>query len=215
MVLRKFMGIFAVTLLVCGASIATAGIPDLFESEAAAATGGTLSLFCLPNGGGSAFADAYVKDAATVTNADATITLTLRDGGGVAIDNFPREDLWLQWIDESKMHVCSGGTIANANTDAAGVTVWANALVLGGYSETLVQVMVNGDALTSSAGIALSANSADLNFSGKVDLADVGIFAADFIAPVKPYRSDFASGGGALNVADVGKMALGVGAECP
>ena len=209
------MGILTVTLIVCGASIATAGIPDLFESEAAAATGGTLSLFCLPNGGGNAFADAYVKDAATVTVADATITLTLRDGGGVAIDNFPAEDMWLQWLSESTMHVCSGGTISDGDTGPDGVTEWANALVLGGYAETLVQVMISGDALTSSLGIPLSANSADLNFSGKVDLADVGIFAADFIAPVKTYRSDFASGGGDLNVADVGKMALGVGAECP
>ena len=89
------MGIFAVTLIVCGASFATAGIPDLEESTAAAATSGTLSLFCLPNGAGSAFADAYVKGGsggATVA-ADATITLTLRDGGGFVIANFPAEDL--------------------------------------------------------------------------------------------------------------------------
>lgn len=216
MVLRKLMGIFAVTLIVCGASFATAGIPDLEESTASAATAGTLSLFCLPNGAGSVFADAYVKGGSggSPVSADATITLTLRDGGTFAIANFPREDLWLQWVDQSNMVVCTGGTIADANTDAAGTTQWGAGLRLGGYAESLVQVRVNGDALTSSAGIALHVNSADVNFSGAVDLADVGSFATDYANPAVPYRSDFASDG-VMNVADVGKMALGVGAACP
>lgn len=210
------MGIFAVTLIVCGASLATAGIPDLEESTASAATGGTLSLFCLPNGAGSAFADAYVKGGsggATVA-ADATITLTLRDGGSFVIADFPAEDLWLQWVDEATLNVCSGGTIADANTDEFGVTTWENGVNLGGYAEALVQVRVNGDALTSSAGVALHVNSADVNFDGVVNLADVGTFSSDFANPVVQYRSDFANDG-IMNVADVGKMALGVGAGCP
>jgi hypothetical protein len=210
------MGIFAVTLIVCGASFATAGIPDLEESTASAATGGTLSLFCLPNGGGSVFADAYVKGGSggATVGADATITLTLRDGGTFVIADFPAEDLWLQWTDQSTMIVCSGGTIADFNTDAAGQTTWAAGLRLGGYAEVLAQVRVNGDALTSSAGIPLHVNSADVNFSGAVDLADVGTFATDYANPTVQYRSDFANDG-VMNVADVGKMALGVGASCP
>jgi hypothetical protein len=210
------MGIFAVTLIVCGASVAVAGIVDLEESTASAATGGTLSLFCLPNGGGSAFADAYVKGGSggATVGADATITLTLRDGGGFAIPNYSAEDMWLQWTNEATMIVCSGGTIADADTDAAGVTTWANGLRLGGYAQVNVQVRVNGDALTSSAGIALHVNSADVNFDGIVNLADVGTFSSDFANPVVQYRSDFANDG-VMNVADVGKMALGVGASCP
>lgn len=216
MVLRKLMGIFAVTLIVCGASFATAGIPDLEESEAAAATTGTLSLFCLPNGGGSVFSDAYVKGGSggSTVAADATITLTLRDGGGIAISDYPAEDMWLQWVDGATMVVCTGGTIADFNTNELGVTSWNAGLNLGGYSESLVQVMINGDALTSAAGIALAVNSADVNFSGVVDLADVGTFASDYANPTVQYRSDFANDG-VMNVADVGKMALGVGAACP
>lgn len=210
------MGIFAVTLIVCGASIATAGIPDLEESTATAATTGTLSLFCLPNGGGSVFADAYVKGGSggATVGADATITLTLRDGGTFPVEDFPAEDLWLQWVDQSTMIVCSGGTIADANTDAAGQTEWAAGLRLGGNAEVLAQVRVNGDALTSAAGIALHVNSADVNFDGVVNLADVGAFSGDFANPSVQYRSDFANDQ-VMNVADVGKMALGVGASCP
>ena len=209
------MGIFAVTLIVCGASFATAGIPDLIESTASAATGGTLSLFCLPTGGGSAFAEAYVKDgtgSATI-GADATITLTLRDGGGFVIPNFPGEDLWLQWTSETTLHVCPGGTSADFNTDVDGVTTWETGLGLGGNAEVLVQVRVNGDALIGS-DIALHVNSADINFDGFVNIADVGAFAGDFVISPAPYRSDFASDT-VMNVADVGKMALGVGASCP
>jgi hypothetical protein len=210
------MGIFAVTLIVCGASFAVAGIPDLEESTASAATGGTLSLFCLPNGGGSVFGDAYVKGGSggATVGADATITLFLRDGGTFAIADFPREDLWLQWTDETTLIVCTGGTIADADTDAAGSTEWAAGLRVGGFAENLVQVRVNGDALTSSAGVALHVNSADVNYDGVVNLADVGTFSSDFANPVVQYRSDFANDG-VMNVADVGKMALGVGASCP
>ena len=175
-----------------------------------------MSLFCLPNGAGSAFADAYVKGGsggATVA-ADATITLTLRDGGGFVIANFPAEDLWLQWTDESTLIVCTGGTIADGNTDEFGVTDWEDGLAVGGFAEVLVQVRVNGDALTSDAGIALHVNSADVNFDGTVNLADVGTFSSDYSNPVVGYRSDFANDG-VMNVADVGKMALGVGAACP
>ena len=210
------MGIFAVTLIVCGASLATAGIPDLEESTASAATGGTLSLFCLPNGAGSAFADAYVKGGsggATVA-ADATITLTLRDGGTFVIADFPAEDLWLQWVAETTLIVCSGGTVADNDTDEFGVTTWEDGINVGGFVEALVQVRVNGDALTSSAGVALHVNSADVNFDGVVNLADVGTFSSDFANPVVQYRSDFANDQ-VMNVADVGKMALGVGAGCP
>ena len=210
------MGIFAATLIVCGAAVATAGIVDLEESTADAATTGTLSLFCLPNGAGSAFAEAYVKGGSggATVGADATITLTLRDSGGFVIANYSAEDLWLQWTVEVDLYVCVGGTIADGDTDAAGQTEWAQPLGLGGHAEVLVQVRINGDALTSSGGIALHVNSADITSDGVVNLADVGQFSSDYANPTVQYRSDFANDG-VMNVADVGKMALGVGASCP
>ena len=216
MFLRKHAGVLMVALIVCGASIATAGIPDLFESEATIATGGTLSLFCLPNAGGNVFADAFVKDgtgSATIS-ADATITLTVRDGGGVVIPNVSAADLWLQWVDETGMVICADGTIADDDTDAGGVTTWEDAMEVGGSAECLVQVTINGDPLTSSAGFALHVNSGDISADGVVNLTDVGYFAGDFTLSPAPYRSDFASDT-VMNLSDVGMMALGVGASCP
>jgi hypothetical protein len=209
------MGIFAATLIVCGASLATAGIPDLEESTAAAATTGEeLSLFCLPNGLGDTFDFAWSVPASpsTPVQADATITLTLEDGGGFAIPNFPAEDLWLQWEDESALLKCTGGTIADFDTDALGQTTWNAALLVGGYANALLKVRVNGDPLVGS-DIALSVNSADIDADNDVDIADVGLFATDFSAGVQ-YRSDFVTDK-VLNIADVGKLATGLGASCP
>ncbi|MBU8870785.1 MAG: hypothetical protein KOO60_07975 [Gemmatimonadales bacterium] len=220
MVLRKLVGIFAVTLIVCGASFATAGVPDLEESTATAADAGiTFSLFCLPDAGGSAFGDAYLKGGtggagSVAVGADATITLTLLDGGAVAVSDFSFEDMWLQWVDESNLHVCEGGTVADGNTDDAGVTTWENGMNLGGNAECLAQVMINGAALTSDLGIPLHVNSADVDIDGDVDLLDVVQFSGDFVLTPAPYRSDFVSDG-LMKVTDVSKMAVGVGASCP
>jgi hypothetical protein len=219
------MGIFAVTLIVCGASLATAGIPDLEESEAVMAElaggpyeGATLSLFCVPDGGGKDFTECFVKGGDTVTGlpviVDATITLTLEDGGGFPVADYPAEDMWLQWTDETTMFICVGGTLADGDTDDAGQTEWQDAMFLGGQSEVLAQIIINGEALTSGGGFPLHVNSADIDYSGDVKLADVGPFAADYIAPVAPYRSDFSSDND-MNLADVGLMAQGVGAACP
>jgi hypothetical protein len=219
------MGIFAVTLIVCGASFATAGIPDLEESTADAVDSalGTLSLFCLPNGAGSEFTDAYVKGGtggptSTPIGADATIELFLRDGGGVAINDYPAANMTLEWdiACSAGLYVCVGGTISDQDTVAPnGYTLWQDGLLLGGHAECNVKVLINGAALTSSGGIALHVNSADENADGVVNLADVGIFAADYaVTYPAPYKSDFVADG-VMNVADVGKMAQGVGASCP
>lgn len=218
MVLRKLVGVFTITLILCGASIAAAGIVDLQESTAAAATAGSLSLFCLPSGLGSPFADGYVYGGtggagSVVVAADCTVTLTLRDTDGVAIPNFPFEDVWMEWADETNLFVCVGGTTCDANSDEFGVTTWDNGLQIGGWSDSLASVMVNGDALTSGT-IPLSINSADLNVDGIVNLVDVGRFSTAFSAAVVDYAADFACDGRML-VSDVSKMAQGVGAGCP
>lgn len=205
------MGLFACALIVGAATFAMAGVPDLQETTATRAYTGleTLSLFNLPNGGGSAFADAYLPGGGT---ADATITLILRDGGGVVIPGFPGEDLWLESADGG-MVPCTGGTVADFNTDVNGVTTWENPLAAGGQSTALCQVIVSGDPLTSNSGLAISFNSADINGDGAVNLTDVGNFSTDFYGAYN-YRSDFVADG-VLNLSDVGKLAVGVGAACP
>lgn len=207
----------ALTILTCTllAGSGNAGIGEDF-STATIATSGDLSLFCLPDGSGSALYDAYVKGGSggSTVSADATITLSARTAGDLPIAGYPAEDLWLSWIDSSELAVCHGGTVADAATDAEGITTWTRPLRLGGRSESLMQVVMNGNAVTNSPGLALSVNSADINHDGIVDLADVGLFARDYADRTVPYRSDFACDN-VMNVADVGRLALGLGAECP
>jgi len=209
MVLRKLVGLFACALIVGIASFATAGIPDLFESTADAASGNTVvSVFNLPNGQGAAFTEAL--DGTGMV--DATINLILLDGNTDPVANFSREDLWLESADGG-MIPCMQGSIARFNTNVDGETEWSLPLGAGGYSEDLCQVVVNGDALTSSAGMPIHFNSADLTGDGAVSLADVAVFSGDFYSGDHPYRSDFTYDG-VVTLADVGKLAGGLGATC-
>jgi hypothetical protein len=205
------MGIFACALIIGAASFATAGVPDLGLSTATTYAGpGTPVMFNLPNGGGVSFTNASLVGQ---TGIDATINLTLLDGGMVPVVNFPFEDLWLESLDGG-MKYCTGGTVADANTDALGQTTWTVPVLAGGASQAVTLVMVNGAALTSNAGLALSHNSADINGDGKVNLTDVPLFAGDVFGGLHPFRSDFQYDG-LVNLSDVVKLAQGVGAECP
>jgi hypothetical protein len=207
------MGLFVCTLILGVASFATAGVPDLGNSEATMPnyTGvDALSLFNLPNGGGSAFAEAQLPDGSV---ADATIVVTIRDGNNDIIAGFPAEDLWLASGDGG-MVPCIGGTTADGDTDENGVTDWVNALNAGGNSLDNCYVMVSGDALTSvGSEMALHFNSADINGDGVVNITDVGAFSTIFYGAYD-FAGDFFADG-VLNVQDVGRLAVGVGAACP
>jgi hypothetical protein len=213
MVLRKIMGLFVCTLILGVASFASAGVPDLGNSEATMpnfAGGSIVSLFNLPNGGGKAFTEAQVPGGAVV---DATIEVVIRDGNNNVIAGFPGEDLWLASFDGG-MVACIGGATADGDTDANGVTGWATALNAGGNSEALCYIMVSGDALTSvGSEMALHFNSADINADGTVNLSDVGEFATYFSGGYN-YVADFFFDG-ILNLPDVGLLATGVGGSCP
>jgi len=201
--LKKIMGIFAITLLVGAASFATAGVPDLTESDATTAAGSYV-MFNIPNGGGSSFGAA--------AGGDATITLTLRDGLGAVIANYPFEDMWIESTDGG-MVACTGGATADANTDAAGETEWATPLQAGGSSEAGTQVSISG-AFLAGATLPINHNSADIDGNGAVNLSDVPLFAGDFYGGMDPFRSDFAFDG-VVNLSDVVRLAQALGASCP
>lgn len=209
MVLRKILGVFAITLLVGAASFATAGVPDLDLTTASMAYTGAESavLLNIPNGGGSAFNAARI---ATGT-VDATVTLTLLDGLGAPIANFPAEDMWLE-SNDGGMYMCTGGTSADFNTNASGVTQWVTPLLAGGSSEAGASVMISGAALNSGT-LALNFNSPDISGDGVVNLSDVPLFVGDLSATVG-FRSDFFFDG-AVNLSDVAFMVQGLGAVCP
>lgn len=209
------MGLFVCTLILGVASFATAGVPDLGNSEADFTSfdgSAALSLFNLPNGDGSDFTGCQLADG---SYADGSITIVVRDGNNDIIAGFPAEDIWLASVDGG-MVPCVGGSIADADTDADGETEWSNAMNAGGSSMANCAVMISGDQVTGGVGgsvFALHFNSADMNADGAVDLADVGAFAGVFFGAYD-YSADFFADG-QLNLADVGRLAVGVGGSCP
>lgn len=214
MVLRKLTGVFSIALVIAAATVAMAGVPDLQMSTASTFVGGGVNavLYSLPNGLGNTFAQARAGGVAV----DATITLTVRDGGGIPVANFSANDMWLTvTVGTGTFNACAGGTTADLNTNALGVTTWAAPLRAGGWSNTSTNVVINGAALTSNAGLALRHNSADINGSGSANLSDVPLFATDFAnSGVYAFRSDLVFDG-IVNLSDVPRLATGVGANCP
>lgn len=213
MVLRKLTGVFSIALVIGAASLAVAGVPDLGLSTAstAAGVGVTPVMYNLPNGLGSTFANAGSLGGPV----NATITLTVRDGGSVPVANFSASDMWLEKAAGAGNFIaCTGGTTADLNTNAAGVTTWAAPLRAGGWSNVNTLVVINGSPLTSSTGLVLWHNSSDLSGDGAADLSDIGEFAGDYFGGTQPFRADL-SYDGAVDLGDIGVLASGIGAVCP
>jgi hypothetical protein len=210
MVLRKLMGIFAITLIVGAASLAMAGVPDVTQCSATRAYTGPerTVLLNVPDGNGNPFT-AAVKVGGGV--ADATITLIIRDGAGVPIANYPAEDSWIESVDGG-MVACLGGAVADLNSDVDGVTRFQNPLQAGGSSQADTRVLINGNALANTLGVGF--NSPDLDGSGAVNLTDVQFFAADFFDVSYKFRSDLFFDN-IVNLSDIPPLAATVGSSCP
>jgi hypothetical protein len=84
----------------------------------------------------------------------------------------------------------------------------------GAASQTVTYVMVNGEALTSNAGLALWHNSPDINGDGIVNLSDVPLFASDYLGGLDPFRADYQYDG-VVNLSDVVKVSQAFGSQCP
>lgn len=214
MVLRKIVGIAMIALLVGAASVASATTPDLTLSTSSRADGSaaTAVVFNLPDGSGAAFSDAVSDAYAPI---DATISVTLLNANGIPVPNFPMEDLYLVNDDGSEfggLMVCGGFATADANSDANGMTQWANPLLAGGNSAALTVIMVSGAPLESSAGEAVSFNSSDINGDLEVNLVDVVQFAGDFGGYT--FRSDFRYDG-VLDLLDVVILGQTQSVDCP
>ena len=212
MVLRKLMGLLACTLVLGFATVAMADVPNLDLSYAETAAGAQVSVFNLPNGAGSGLDAAFTYGGGTT---DATITLTLVNDDGDPIDGYAAEDLWLE-TDMGGLARCEDGTLADADTDGAGQTVWADPLNAGGFTDIdggeLTVVMVSGDALTMP-GMDVQFNSADISGDGVANLTDIAAFTQALMGAYA-YAADFIWDG-AVNLSDVALMTQGNGTECP
>ncbi len=209
--LQKIMSLVVCVLILCSAAMATAGIVDLTNSIATMDEVGSYSvtLFNLPNAGGSAFSEAQIYMDGTVI--DATISLVVLDGYGIPIPGYPAEDMWLESVDDG-MVPCTAGSSPDFPTNEFGETSWVNPLNAGGCSEDFTQVVISGLSLNQGP-LAMHFNSADMNGDGAVNLADVGTFSGLFYGEYS-FCADF-SNDGVLNLTDVGRLAQGSGATCP
>ena len=217
MTLKKSLGWLACALIVVAtfggtASAVTTDVPDLDLSYYVTAATEPVSVFTVPDGQGNGFDTAFAYGGVTM---DATITLYLVDMNGVPFVGYPAEDMWLETT-EGGLASCPGGTIADADTDANGMTQWQEPLAAGGYTDPVSEltiVFVSGGAL-SQPPLDIYFNSPDLSGDGLVDITDIAMFAQDLFGAYS-YRSDF-NWDGAINLSDVSYMTtLGIGAECP
>jgi hypothetical protein len=148
----------------------------------------------------------------SLASAGLTITVTLRDAVGVPISNFPFQDIWVGSDVPGDVVLCYQGSLADKNTDAAGMTTISGPIVGGGSTQAGLRVYASGLAIDTSP-LPISVNSPDINRDLWVDIADLGPFAVDYINGHYDYEIDF-NGDGAENLVDLGIFVMHNGMGC-
>jgi hypothetical protein len=186
------------TMLLGLTGVASAGIPSEVESSAVSA-GGTVLITPAGTGG-------------SIANAGATVTVTVLDAGLLPVPNFPFQDIWLgnDGVSGDNIALCQGGSTADANTNASGITTIGGVISGGGYG-TSTQVYINGTPLAQ-APLAVALNSPDINGDLVVNLNDFSAFGVDF--STGEFRSDFVFNG-VVDLADFSRFGQTFGETCP
>ena len=177
--------------------LAMAGIPDLDNSSASSPTG------CIEisvDGSGTAIGAAGM-----------TVTVTVLDGNGDPVVGYPFQDVWLgDTLGGTEIVLCNGGSTANGNTNASGVTFITGAVAGGGTTTTGMNVYLAGAPLNGVI-LPISASNPDLNGDLAVttagDLQPVpGGFANLYLNGVYDSEDDF-NFDGTENLLDVTRFA--------
>ncbi|HPF69819.1 MAG TPA: hypothetical protein PLQ13_04035 [Candidatus Krumholzibacteria bacterium] len=209
--MRQGACILALAAAAFAAPLAPASdVPDLSLSLLVMASP-EATLLVRPDGNGPAFTQARGPGGVVI---DATLTLTLVDGFGNPIVNWPREDTWLEAADGGLVS-CLGvfsGLLPDRDTDRQGQTVWVDPPLGGGWSTAGAVCYVHDEAMPL-APLDLTFVSPDLNGDGRVDLSDAGPFAADLQGSYA-VRSDL-NADGVINISDAGIMSSAIGISCP
>ena len=204
--------ILLLALVACATPVAAqSGNPDLDLSTASREYSGPewLSVMIVPDGSGDSLEQAMLPDGSRTSG---VVTVRLVDWFGNPVVNYDYQNITLNGADPI-FSPCFWGNLANASTDANGVTEFRNPIRGGGSTSSLAQVRLVGAPLTSSPGLAIRFNSPDLNADRHVNLSDIVIFAEDFFG-LYNYRSDFLWDG-EVNLSDLTRMAQHLGADCP
>jgi hypothetical protein len=193
---KRLLSLAVIGSMLLMAGAASAGIPDEVQSTASSA-GGTVMI--TPSGAGG-----------TLAAAGATVTVTLLDASMLPVPNYPFQDIWLDDTGDFAIALCQGGSTADANTNASGVTTIGGVISGGGFTQT-TQVWVAGTPL-SGAALTVALNSPDINGDLAVDIVDFGTFGTDFGSTL--FRSDFVFDG-SVDIADFGTFGVSFGQVCP
>jgi hypothetical protein len=161
--------------------------PSWAASSATSASG---TIFVCPAG-----------DGPTLASQGLTITVTLEDAGGDPIAGFPFEDIWVGDCGSGDMALCAGGSVADANTNANGMTTISGALAAGGCAQGGLCVYVAGSVISGSV-LPIDVVSPDLNGDLSVDLLDVAAFVNLYFSGNYEFCVDF-DGNSDLNMCDM------------
>lgn len=215
MICRGLVGLW----LLGAASALAVGIPYVGEIVY---TAGEATILVLPDGSGPPMSEARSTSGAVV---DATVRVRLVDEFFDSVLNFPNEDLWLQWSeDPGTVRGClhfpnyAGGIFtADGWTNVQGWTEFALPRRGGGHSSGTVTVYLNGlpayhPGLPPFEPLPLHFVSPDIDGSLVVDLGDLTLFSADYLASAG-VRSDF-NVDGTVNLADLATFSQGFSIAC-
>jgi len=188
-------------LLVCSVpAFAAFDVPDIGPSSADC-IGCPAALRIEPNGQGPTLADVGVE-----------IVVTVLDASGNPIAGYPFQDIWLDDLQNGELNVCQGGSVADRNTDATGVSVFTGAIAGGGFSQAGMLVYLAGQALPQFV-LEIDVNSPDITGDLTVNMADVGAFAAGYATPELDFEIDLLADG-LENLGDIGALAAAFGTTC-
>lgn len=148
--------------------------PDLNQSSATSDGG---CLYICPTGDGQSLD---------------TITVTLLNGLGSPVVDFPRERIWADAISLGDLVYCDTPFLADAPTDDFGMTTISGTARGGGHTNSGLYVYVDGLPIQNSP-LDFTIVSPDIDGNLVVDVCDVAILGSDFQSAA--YRSDFTCDG--------------------
>jgi hypothetical protein len=174
---------------IAGVDTATGGFVDPCSSSATSANTDTVCYVVCPQGDGD-----------RLDGIGATISVQVRDDGGVPVPGIPPADYWLDGC-TGGLVLCAGGGAAGADSasNASGWTTISGTLSASSCDTNGVSVIVQGVIIADPANcsvplcLPIRAVSPDIsgeggNVDGIVELFDLSAFATDYTHPPKAYN---------------------------
>ena len=169
---NRFTASIFATFILVAVTVAQAQTPDPTLSTAVSLGG---SIFITPAGDGRTLVDASTGTGPV----DATITVTLLNANNAPVVGYPKEQIRVESVLAGELVFCTDGNIADAETDANGLTTFSGTFSGGGCTQGGLQVVVGGVPLAGPP-LAINVNSSDLNGDLRVDLFDIEAYLTIF-----------------------------------